>query len=144
MKIEIKKMTYKIVSKYIKNLKFEIGNPDIFFSLTNNISNYKFKIDIKSNSFRNNIVEIETTLSLTPKEIVNDKILASASLSVLAELEKDLNKKELEEIILIKVPSESYPELRKVFIYTFETSGFRDINIDEKVDFRKLYLSRKN
>ena len=137
-------MNYKIIAKYIKNLNFNINKPDIFLNLSKDITKYKFKIDIKSNSFRNNIVEIETTLSLTPKEIVNDKIIASASLSVLAELEKNLNKKELEEIILIKVPNESYPELRKVFIYTFEISGFRDINIDEKVDFRKLYLSRKN
>ena len=137
-------MSYKIISKYIKNLNFNINKPDIFLNLSKDITKYKFKIDIKSNSFRNNIVEIETTLSLTPKEIIDDKIIASASLSVLAELEKNLNKKELEEIILIKVPDESYPELRKVFIYTFETSGFRDINIDENVDFRKLYLSRKN
>ena len=88
-----KKMNYKIIAKYIKNLNFNINKPDIFLNLSKDITKYKFKIDIKSNSFRNNIVEIETTLSLTPKEIIDDKIIASASLSVLAELEKNLNKK---------------------------------------------------
>ena len=40
-------MSYKIVAKYIKSLKFNISKPDIFLSLSKNISNYKFKIDIK-------------------------------------------------------------------------------------------------
>ena len=54
-------MNYKIVAKYIKTLKFDITKPDKFFSLSKDISNYKFKIDIKSNRFRDNIIEIQTT-----------------------------------------------------------------------------------
>ena len=46
---EKKKMNYKIIAKYIKNLNFDISKPDKFFSLTKDISKYKFKIDIKSN-----------------------------------------------------------------------------------------------
>ena len=145
MKIEIKKMTYKIVSKYIKNLKFEIGNPDIFFSLTNNISNYKFKIDIKSNRYKENIIEVQTTLMLEPKDSNFDKIDALVTYSTLVEIDKDLTeKKRLEEIIPIEIPNKIYPELRKVFIFIFENSGFREIKIDQVVDFKKLYLSRKN
>ena len=53
------------------------------------------------------------------------------------------NKKELEEIILIKVPSEIYSEIRQSFIFLFEKSGFKNIKIDENVDFRKLYDQRK-
>ena len=52
--------------------------------------------------------------------------------------------KKLEEIILVEIPSQTYPELRKVFIFIFENSGFREIKIDPNVDFKKLYLSRKN
>jgi len=145
LKIEIKKMTYKIVSKYIKNLKFEIGNPDIFFSLTNNISNYKFKIDIKSKQFKNNIIEIDTTLELVPINQDFETINAKATFASLIELDKNLkDKKSLEEIILIKVPTEIYPELRRTFIFVFECSGFREIKIDERVDFKKLYNSRNN
>ena len=61
------KMSYKIVAKYIKTLKFDITKPDKFFSLSKDISNYKFKIDIKSNRFKDNIIEIQTTLALEPK-----------------------------------------------------------------------------
>ena len=138
-------MNYKIIAKYIKTLNFDISKPDKFFSLTKDISNYKFKIDIKSNRFKENIIEIQTTLALEPKDDNFDKINALVTYSTLVELNKDFtDKKKLEEIILVEIPNEIYPELRKVFIFVFENSGFREIKIDPKVDFRKLYLSRKN
>ena len=34
-------MIYKIIAKYIKDLKFEIPNPSTFFLLSKNIANYK-------------------------------------------------------------------------------------------------------
>ena len=49
----------------------------------------------------------------------------------------------LVKIILINVPTEIYPELRKIFINVFETSGFKDIKINNKVDFHKLYNLKK-
>ena len=141
----IKKMNYKIIAKYIKNLNFEISKPDKFFSLTKDISNYKFKIDIKSNRFKDNVIEVQTTLALEPKNNNLDKIDALVTYSTLFELDKDFtDKKKLEEIILVDIPIEIYPELRKVFIFVFENSGFREIKIDPNIDFRKLYLSRKN
>tara|TARA_Y100000768_G_C23910901_1_gene649927 strand:- start:587 stop:1003 length:417 start_codon:yes stop_codon:yes gene_type:complete len=138
-------MNYKIVAKYIKKLEFDISKPDKFFSLTKDISNYKFKIDIKSNSFKDNIIEIQTTLVLEPKDKNLDKINALATYSTIVELDKNLtDKKKLEEIILIEIPNKIYPELRKIFIFIFENSGFREIKIEREVDFKKLYLSRRN
>ena len=138
-------MNYKIIAKYIKKLDFDISKPDKFFSLTKDISNYKFKIDIKSNSFKDNIIEVQTSLELEPKNKDLDKINARATYSTMVELDKNLtDKKKLEEIILIEIPSKIYPELRKIFIFIFENSGFREIKIDLEVDFKKLYLSRRN
>ena len=140
-----KKMSYKIIAKYIKTLNFNISKPDKFFSLTKDIANYKFKIDIKSNPYKDNIIEVQTSLSLEPKDNNLDTINAVVTYSTLVQLEKDLtDKQKLEKIILIEIPNEIYPELRKVFIFIFENSGFREIKIDESVDFKKLYLSRKN
>ena len=138
-------MNYKIIAKYIKTLNFNISKPDKFVSLTKDISNYKFKIDIKSNRYKENIIEVQTTLMLEPKDSNFDKIDALVTYSTLVEIDKDLTeKKRLEEIILIEIPNKIYPELRKVFIFIFESSGFREIKIDQVVDFKKLYLSRKN
>ena len=140
-----RKMNYKIIAKYIKTLNFNISKPDKFVSLTKDISNYKFKIDIKSNRYKDNVIEVETTLVLEPKDNNFDKIDALATYSTLVEINKDLtDKKKLEEIILVEIPNKIYPELRKVFIFIFESSGFKEIKIDQVVDFKKLYLSKKN
>ena len=138
-------MNYKIIAKYIKKLDFDISKPDKFFSLTKDISNYKFKIDIKSNRVKDNIIEILTSLALEPKDKAFEKINAIVTYSTLVEVDKSLNdKKKLEEMILVDIPTQIYPELRKVFIFIFENSGFREIKIDTNVNFKKLYLSRNN
>ena len=136
-------MNYKIIAKYIKDLKFEIPNPKIFFLLEKNISNYKINIDIKSNQFKDKILEVETTLSLNPNSDDFDKIDTKIVFATIVEIDGDLtNKRSLEEIILIKVPNEIYPDIRSLFILLFEKSGFNKIKIEESIDFKKLYLKR--
>ena len=56
---------------------------------------------------------------------------------------QNLAKEEMEKTILVDVPSKIYPELRRVFVFLFENSGFKDIKINETVDFEKLYKMRK-
>tara|TARA_B110000971_G_C19563129_1_gene299662 strand:- start:114 stop:533 length:420 start_codon:yes stop_codon:yes gene_type:complete len=136
-------MNYKIIGKYIKDLKFEIPNPKAFFMLEKNISNYKISIDIKSHRFKEKIVDVSVTLSLNPTKDDFDKINTKIVFSTIIEIDGDLTeKKSLEEIILIKVPNEVYPEIRLLFILLFEKSGFSKIKIEEKIDFKKLYLKR--
>lgn len=138
-------MNYKIVARYIKNLDFNISKPEIFLSLAKDIAKYKFKIDITSNRFKDNIIEVQTKLSLEPKDKDFTTIKASVSYALLVEIDKDLkDKNELEQIILIEIPKKTYPDLRKTFIYIFEKSGFKEINIEQDIDFKKLYLSKKN
>jgi preprotein translocase subunit SecB len=136
-------MNYKIIAKYIKDLRFEIPNPKTFFLLEKNISNYKINIDIRSNQFKEQVIEVETTLSLTPNTNDFDKINTKIIFSTLIEVNGELNdKKSLEEIILIKIPNKVYPEIRALFILLFEKSGFNKIKIDEDIDFKKLYLKK--
>ena len=49
----------------------------------------------------------------------------------------------MKKTILIDIPSKIYPELRQIFIFLFENSGFKDIKINQNVDFEKLYKMRK-
>ena len=137
-------MTYKIIGKYIKDLKFNIPNPKTFFLLSKSISNYKINIDIKSVQVKQKIIEVLTTLSLTPNQKDFEKIETKIIYSTIVQFESESTKKdEIEKIILIKVPSEIYSELREIFIFLFENSGFKDVNINENVDFEKLYKMRK-
>ena len=137
-------MTYKIIGKYIKDLKFNIPNPKAFFLLSKNISNYKINIDIKSSQVKQNIIEVLTSLSLVPTgndfETIETKIIYSTIVEL---ANQNIKKDQIEKIILINVPSEIYSELRQIFIFMFKNSGFKDVKINEKIDFEKLYKSRK-
>ena len=137
-------MSYKIIGKYIKELNFNIPNPKTFFLLSKDISKYKINIDIKSNQVKQNIIEVLTALNLNPTENNFEKINTKIVFSTIIEVSNDkIDKKEMEKIILVEVPSKIYSELRKIFISLFENSGFKDIKINEKIDFEKLYKMKR-
>jgi len=137
-------MTHKIIGKYIKKLDFSIPSPKTFFLLSKDISKYKINIDIKSTQVKQNIIEVLTTLSLSSKEEGFEKINTEIIYSTIVELNNSkIKKEEIEKIVLIDVPSKIYPELRQIFVFLFENSGFKDVKISESVDFEKLYKMRK-
>ena len=137
-------MKHKIIGKYIKELKFNIPNPKTFFLLAKDIANYKINIDIKSIQAKQNIIEVLTSLKLIPVKNDFEKIDTKIIFSTIVEFSNEkLTKKEMEKTILIDIPSKIYPELRQIFVFLFENSGFKDIKVNETVDFEKLYKMRK-
>ena len=137
-------MTYKIIGKYIKDLNFYIPNPKTFFLLSKDISNYKINIDIKSSQVKQNIIEVLTSLNLKPTKNDFEKIDTKIIFSTIVELSNEKMKKdEMEKIVLIDVPSKIYSEIRQIFVFLFENSGFKDVKISESVDFERLYKMRK-
>tara|TARA_B100000214_G_scaffold362923_1_gene327902 strand:- start:273 stop:689 length:417 start_codon:yes stop_codon:yes gene_type:complete len=138
-------MSYKIVTKYIKDVSFEISDAKSYFLLEKNIKNYKLVCDIKSKNIKENIIQIDLNLRLLAKEessIQNFHI--SVEFASLIQIEKEIEKKELEKIILVKVPTEVYPEIIDIIVFLFKKSGFNKISFDEKIDFLKLYEKKKN
>ena len=137
-------MTHKIIGKYIKELRFNIPNPKTFFLLAKDIANYKINIDIKSVQIKQSIIEVLTSLKLTPVKNDFEKIDTEIIFSSIVEFSNEsLTKEEMEKTILIDIPSKIYPELRQIFVFLFENSGFKNIKINETVDFEKLYKMRK-
>ena len=137
-------MTHKIIGKYIKELKFNIPNPKTFFLLSKDIANYKINIDIKSVQVKQNIIEVLTSLQLSPIKNDFEKIETKIIFSSIVEFKNEsLAKEKMEKIILIDIPSQIYPQLRQIFIFLFENSGYKDIKISENVDFEKLYKMRQ-
>ena len=137
-------MNHKIIGKYIKELKFNIPNPKTFFLLAKDIANYKINIDIKSVQVKQNIIEVLISLKLTPVKDDFERIESKIIFSTIVEFsDRNLAKEEMEKTILIDIPSKIYPELRQIFVFLFENSGFKNIKINETVDFKKLYEMRK-
>ena len=137
-------MSYKVLSKFIKDISFEIPDAETFTMLEKEISKYILNFDIKSKPFKNNIIEVNTILKLTPDQSVKHKILVEINVSALVSIEKNFeNKKELEKIILVQIPTKIYPTLYEIFIFLFEKTGIKNISIDKEVDFEKLYNEKK-
>ena len=113
-------MSYKIISKFIKDVSFEIPNAQAFVMLEKEITNYTLNFDIKSNPYKDNIIEVNTILRITPNQNVKHKILAEINCATLVSIETSFeDKKELEKIILINIPTEIYPTLYETFVYLF-------------------------
>ena len=75
---------------------------------------------------------------------IDKNIDVSVELASVVQLSQDLEKEELEKIILIKVPTDVYSEMRSIIVFLFEKCGFNKINIQEKIDFSKLYEEKKS
>ena len=137
-------MSYKIISKFIKDISFEIPNVQTFVMLEKEILNYNLNFDIKSNPFKENIIEVNTILKLVPNQDVKHKMLVEINFTSLISIEKNFeDKKEIEKIILVKIPTEIYPTLYETFIYLFKQAGLKDIRIEKDVNFEKLYNKKK-
>ena len=133
-------MSYKIVSSFIKDISFEIPTVQAFTMLEKEISRYSLNFEITSSQFKQKIIEVNTILRLVPNQEVKHKILTEINLSALVSIEKNFeDKKELEKIILIKIPNETYPILYETFIYLFSKAGIKNISIDKEVNFEKMY-----
>ena len=137
-------MSYKIISKFIKDISFEIPDAQTFVMLEKEILNYNLNFDVKSNPFKENIIEVNTILKLVPNQDVKHKMLVEINFTSLISIEKNFeDKKEIEKIILVKIPTEIYPTLYETFVYLFKQAGLKDIKIEKDVNFEKLYNEKK-
>ena len=55
-------MTYQIVSKFIKDISFEIPNAETLFVFESNITNYNLTFDITSQALKNRVIQIDVIL----------------------------------------------------------------------------------
>ena len=137
-------MNYKILSKFIKDISFEIPNTQTFLMIEKEILNYNLNFDISSKPFKENIIEVNTILKLSPNQNVKHKMLTEINMTALVRVEKNSqNKGELEKIILVKIPTEVYPVLYETFLFLYKQAGLKDVKVKKEVDFEKMYNEKK-
>ena len=133
-------MTYKIVSKYVKDLSFEIPDAKTFFLLEKNIKDYKIKIDINSKSLKEKIMEVNTRLSFEGKEGEKNNARVEVLYSSIVTMEPKIEREEIEKILIVKVPTENYPEIPVEYYFTdtgYELSETYDY-LDKLKTLKKL------
>ena len=136
-------MSYKILSKYIKDISFEIPNAETFTMLEKEISKYKLNFDIRSNPLKKDMIEVDTILKMLPNDDVKHKILCEINFTTIISLENVSEKEVLEKIVLIEVPQYIYPFIYETFVYLFKQSGIKEVSIEKKVDFKKMHEEQK-
>ena len=137
---------YKILVKFVKYISSETPDVDTYLFVKDNISNYSLGIDIKSKALKEKILQVETTLRYTDKNQNNNKKsffeMIFATVIRLDENIKD--KKDLGKIILCDLQNEIYPRVEKAFLEVLKVSGYKEIAIETKIDFDKLYKEKFN
>ena len=87
-------MSYTIISKFIKDISFEIPNAQTFVMLQKEILNYGLSCDVKSKPYKENIIEVNTILRLSPNQDVKHKMLAEINLTTLVSIEENFKNKQ--------------------------------------------------
>ena len=141
------KMTesFKIIGKFIKDISSETPDAPTFIFVTDRISKYKLKIDIRSKAIKNGIIEVDMILKFADQpEILKNSYFEITYTSIVQVDQKISDKKEMEKIILCDVPNKIFPDLEKIFLNLLTDSGYPGIKFDNKVDFTELYKQRAN
>ena len=136
---------YEIILKYIRDISIEIPNPETFIFSRDYITKYSLGINISTETLKNGM--IETITKLTYKDPTENKKKSHFEISystVIKIIDKNLEKKEMEKILLCEVQNEIYPELEKVFINLIKDSGFPELKLEKKVNFEELYQKKMN
>ena len=136
---------YKILAKYIKDMSSETPDIETYIFVRDYIGKYQFNIDINSKPLKDKMVEINTILKFEDNQENKKKSYFEINYSSIVKIDEDITeKKDLEKIILVEVPTEIYPELEKSFLNLLHNSGYPNVKFEKKIDFEQLYNQRLN
>ena len=136
---------YKILAKYIKDMSSETPDIETYIFVRDYIGKYQFNIDINSKPLKDKMVEINTILKFEDKQENKKKSYFEINYSSIVKIDEDITeKKDLEKIILVEVPTEIYPELEKSFLNLLHNSGYPHVKLEKKVNFEQLYNQKFN
>jgi len=136
---------YKILAKYIKDMSSETPDIETYIFVRDYIGKYQFNIDINSKPLKDKMVEVNTILKFEDKQENKKKSYFEINYSSIVKIDEDITeKKDLEKIILVEVPTEIYPELEKSFLDLLHNSGYPNVKFEKKVDFKQLYDKKFN
>ena len=135
---------YKILGKFIKDMSSETKDVETYLFVKDRITKYKLEIDIKSEALKDKIIGVNTTLKFNDKEEVKRKSYFEITYTTIVKLEDQIEKKELEKIILCDVQEEIRPDLENAFVNILKNSGYTGFKFEKKIDFEKLYKNKIN
>ncbi len=133
---------YKILGKFIKDMSSETKDVETYLFVKDRITKYKLEIDINSEALKDKIIGVNTSLKFSDKEEVKKKSYFEITYTTIVRVEDQIEKKELEKIILCDVQVEIRPDLEKALENILNNSGYTGFKFEKKIDFVKLYQDK--
>ena len=137
-------MNHKILTKFIKDISFEVPDVETFLFFEENINKYELAVDIISKPLKKGMIQVDLILKFIDKTTSQKKAHVEITFSSIIKIEGKLDdKEELKKLLLIKVPTEIYPDAFSVFSFLLEKSGLKNVKTQKQVDFEALYNQKK-
>ena len=131
---------YEVIAKYIKDISFEIPDPDCFIDAAQNLGTYSTKLDLSSKPFKNNLIELNCKVVLEAPDKIEKKIHAEICLAIVFKIINiKLSSEELKKLILVELPTEHFSFIKEVTTDLFQKSGFKQFAFTKEIDFEDLY-----
>tara|TARA_B100001758_G_C17895159_1_gene345755 strand:- start:97 stop:519 length:423 start_codon:yes stop_codon:yes gene_type:complete len=131
---------FEILSEFIKDMSSETPDVESYLFVKDQISKYQLNIDINSKPLKNKMIEVNTILRFTDKELNEKKSNFEIIYATIVKINDEIkSKKDLEKIILCDVQNKIFPNLEKSFLNLLNDSGYSGVKLEKKIDFEKLY-----
>ncbi len=131
---------YEVVAKYIKDISFEIPDPDCFVSAAEKLSEYTTKLDLSSKPFKNNLIELNCKFVIEAPANLEKKIHADLCLAIVFKINNTkLTSEQVKKLILVTMPTEHFPFMQEMVTHLFQKSGFKNFTFNKEVNFEDLY-----
>ena len=135
---------YEIVMEFVKDISSETKNAETFIYVKENLKKYNLNIDINSLALKNKLIEVNTKLTFDDKSESDNKSYFFINYATVIKLNDTSDRKIIEKIILCDLQNEIYPRVEKAFLEVLKVSGYKEIAIETKIDFDKLYKKNFN
>tara|TARA_B100000965_G_C19417119_1_gene680437 strand:- start:128 stop:550 length:423 start_codon:yes stop_codon:yes gene_type:complete len=131
---------YEKVLSYVKDISIETPNAETFLAIQKNINKYNMDIDIKSIPLKNEIIEVNTKISLQDKTENKNKSFFEITYATLIKILPELKDKNIiRKTVLCDVQNDIYPTIEELFLNILKSSGYEQVKFEKKVDFEKLF-----
>ena len=135
---------YEIVMEFVKDISSETKNAETFIYVKENLKKYNLNIDINSLALKNKLIEVNTKLTFDDKSDGDKKSHFFINYATIIKLKETSDRKVIEKTILCDLQNEIYPRVEKAFLEVLKVSGYKEIAIETKIDFDKLYKEKFN
>ncbi len=136
---------YEIILKYIQDLSVEVPSAEVFIFSRDYITKYILGINITTKTLKNKMIEVITKVSYKdPTENKRKSHFEISYATVVKIIDKELEKQELEKILLCDIQKTIYPEIERILIKIIKDAGFPELRLEKNINFDELYKQKTN